>query len=584
MEKFDFRGWATVHDVRCTDGRTIEKDAFKHCDKKKVPLVWSHQHNDPTNVLGHAYLEYRPEGIVAYGFFNDTLKGQETKCAVQHGDIEALSIYANHLQENGPMNSRHVFHGDIQEVSLVIAGANPSAFIDSIMSHSDSGEPTPTDAAIIYSGKNLELYHSDEEDDEKKNNSEKQNDNESEKDNTEKENPSEDTETVKDIFDTLTEKQQKVVYAMIGEVLESSKESKENENDNSNKEENSMKHTNVFEQNGTRNEAVLSHSDLAAIVKDAKRYGSLKESFLAHSGDYGIDNIDMLFPDFKTVNGNQPGFIKRTPDGWVDSVMNGVHHTPFSRIKMLFADLREDEARAKGYTKGKLKKEEVFSLLKRTVEPTTVYKKQKIDKDDVSDITEIDVIAWLKGEMRMMLDEEIARAILFGDGRSSLSEDKISETNIIPVVKDAELYTIKAKVEKTGNETLGHALITAAVKAQDTYEGSGNTTMYAASSTITDMLLLEDADGRRMYKDMNDLALAMNVNRIVRVPASIVPEGVYAVILDLDDYNVGADKGGAVSMFDDFDIDYNQMKYLIETRCSGALIKPYSAIVLTSAE
>lgn len=584
MEKFDFRGWATVHDVRCTDGRTIEKDAFKHCDKKKVPLVWSHQHNDPTNVLGHAYLEYRPEGIVAYGFFNDTLKGQETKCAVQHGDIEALSIYANHLQENGPMNSRHVFHGDIQEVSLVIAGANPSAFIDSIMSHSDSGEPTPTDAAIIYSGKNLELYHSDEEDDEKKNNSEKQNDNESEKDNTEKENPSEDTETVKDIFDTLTEKQQKVVYAMIGEVLESSKESKENENDNSNKEENSMKHTNVFEQNGTRNEAVLSHSDLAAIVKDAKRYGSLKESFLAHSGDYGIDNIDMLFPDFKTVNGNQPGFIKRTPDGWVDSVMNGVHHTPFSRIKMLFADLREDEARAKGYTKGKLKKEEVFSLLKRTVEPTTVYKKQKIDKDDVSDITEIDVIAWLKGEMRMMLNEEIARAILFGDGRSSLSEDKISETNIIPVVKDAELYTIKAKVEKTGNETLGHALITAAVKAQDTYEGSGNTTMYAASSTITDMLLLEDADGRRMYKDMNDLALAMNVNRIVRVPASIVPEGVYAVILDLDDYNVGADKGGAVSMFDDFDIDYNQMKYLIETRCSGALIKPYSAIVLTSAE
>lgn len=584
MEKFDFRGWATVHDVRCTDGRTIEKDAFKHCDKKKVPLVWSHQHNDPTNVLGHAYLEYRPEGIVAYGFFNDTLKGQETKCAVQHGDIEALSIYANHLQENGPMNSRHVFHGDIQEVSLVIAGANPSAFIDSIMSHSDSGEPTPTDAAIIYSGKNLELYHSDEEDDEKKNNSEKQNDNESEKDNTEKENPSEDTETVKDIFDTLTEKQQKVVYAMIGEVLESSKESKENENDNSNKEENSMKHTNVFEQNGIRNEAVLSHSDLAAIVKDAKRYGSLKESFLAHSGDYGIDNIDMLFPDFKTVNGNQPGFIKRTPDGWVDSVMNGVHHTPFSRIKMLFADLREDEARAKGYTKGKLKKEEVFSLLKRTVEPTTVYKKQRIDKDDVNDITEIDVIAWLKGEMRMMLNEEIARAIIFGDGRSSLSEDKISETNIIPVVKDAELYTIKAKVEKTGNETLGHALITAAVKAQDTYEGSGNTTMYAASSTITDMLLLEDADGRRMYKDMNDLALAMNVNRIVRVPASVVPEGVYAVILDLDDYNVGADKGGAVSMFDDFDIDYNQMKYLIETRCSGALIKPYSAIVLTSAE
>lgn len=577
MEKFDFRGWATVHDVRCTDGRTIEKDAFKHCDKKKVPLVWSHQHNDPTNVLGHAYLEYRPEGVVAYGFFNDTLKGQETKCAVQHGDIEALSIYANHLQENGPMNSRHVFHGDIQEVSLVIAGANPSAFIDSIMSHSDSGEPTPTDAAIIYSGKNLELYHSDEED-EKKDDSEKQDD-EPETDNTEKENPSEDTETVKDVFETLTEKQQKVVYAMIGEALESSKESEEDENNNSNKEENSMKN-NVFEHGDAQNEKVLSHSDLATIVKDAKRYGSLKESFLAHSGDYGIDNIDMLFPDFKTVDGNQPGFIKRTPDGWVDTVMNGVHHTPFSRIKMLFADLREDEARAKGYTKGKLKKEEVFSLLKRTVEPTTIYKKQKLDRDDVNDITEIDVIAWLKGEMRMMLNEEIARAILFGDGRSNSAEDKISETNIIPIVKDAELYTIKAEVEPAANEALGHALIVAAVKAQDTYEGSGNTTMYAASSTITDMLLLEDADGHRMYKDMNDLALAMNVNRIVRVPASIVPEDVYGVIVDLKDYNVGADKGGAVSMFDDFDIDYNQQKYLIETRCSGALIKPYSAIVL----
>lgn len=574
MENYDFRGYATVHDVRCTDGRTIEKDAFKHCDKKKVPLVWNHGHNDPTNVLGHAYLEYRPEGVVAYGFFNDTLKGQEVKSAVQHGDIDALSIYANHLQENGPMNSRHVFHGDIQEVSLVIAGANPSAFIDSIMSHSDSGEPTPTDAAIIYSGENLELYHSKEEDEEKKDDSEKQNDNK-----PEKENQSEDTETIKDVFDTLTEKQQMVVYAMIAEALESSEKSKEDENNNSNKEENSMKQ-NVFEQDAMQKDKVLSHSDLATIVKDAKRFGSLRESFMAHSADYGIEDIDTLFPDFKTVNGNQPGFVKRTPDGWVDTVMNGVHHTPFSRIKMLFADLREDEARAKGYTKGKLKKEEVFGLLKRTVEPTTVYKKQKLDRDDVNDITDFDVIAWLKGEMRTMLDEEIARAILFGDGRSAVSEDKISETNIIPIVNDADLYTIKAEVEPKADESLGHALIVAAVKAQDTYEGSGNTTMYAASSTITDMLLLEDADGHRMYKDMNDLALAMNVNRIVRVPASVVPEGVYGVIVDLKDYNVGADKGGAVSMFDDFDIDYNQQKYLIETRCSGALIKPYSAIVL----
>ena len=343
-----------------------------------------------------------------------------------------------------------------------------------------------------------------------------------------------------------------------------------------------MKH-NLFDKDSQKNDKnTLSHSAVAEIIGDGKRYGSLKESFLAHTAEYGVDQVDMLFPEYQSVNGETPQFIKRQPDGWVDTVMNGVHHTPFSRIKMVFADLREDEARAKGYMKGKLKKEEVFGLLKRTVDPTTVYKKQKMDRDDVIDITGLDVIAWLKGEMRMMLNEEIARAILFGDGRSTLSEDKISETNIIPIVADAELYTIKKVVTPEANEKLGHALITSAVKAQDDYEGSGNTTLYAASSTITDMLLLEDADGHRMYKDMNELALAMNVNRIVRVPASIIPTGIYGVIVDLNDYNVGADKGGAVNMFDDFDIDYNQMKYLIETRCSGALTKPYSAIVLKS--
>lgn len=574
-EVYDFGGWATRNDMLCFDGRTIKKNAFKSQDGETVPLVWDHNHTGPEHVLGHAVLENREEGVYAHCVFNDSEKALDAKKKVQHGDVRSLSIWANGLMEVG----KDVIHGCIREVSLVLAGANPGAFIDEVLAHGNDADP----GLILGYDENITLYHSAESN---KDDEEDKKQDDSKKDESKKEGSSDD-ETLEDIYNTLTDKQKNVVDNIVGQAFENGKsegkkeasDDKTKNNDEPDKEENSMKH-NVFEQDGAKNEKVLSHSAVTAIVKDGKRYGSLKESFIAHSADYGIDNIDMLFPDFKTVNGNQPGFIKRTPDGWVDVVMNGVHHTPFSRIKMLFADLREDEARAKGYTKGKLKKEEVFSLLKRTVEPTTIYKKQKLDRDDVNDITEIDVIAWLKGEMRMMLDEEIARAILFGDGRSASSDDHISETNIIPIVKDAELYTITSEVEPTATESLGHALIVAAVKAQDTYEGSGNTTMFAASSTITDMLLLEDADGHRMYKDMNDLALAMNVNRIVRVPASIVPQDVYGVIVDLNDYNVGADKGGAVNMFDDFDIDYNQQKYLIETRCSGALIKPYSAIVL----
>lgn len=576
-EVFDFGGWATRNDMLCFDGRTIKKNAFKSQDGETVPLVWDHNHTGPEHVLGHAVLENREEGVYAHCVFNDSEKALDAKKKVQHGDVRSLSIWANGLMEVG----KDVIHGCIREVSLVLAGANPGAFIDEVLAHGNDADP----GIILGYDENITLYHSAES---SKDTEEDKKQDDAKNDEGEKENDSE-VETLEDIYNTLTDKQKNVVDNIVGQAFENGKsegkkEASDDETKNNkepDKEENSMKH-NVFDQDGTKNEKVLSHSAVTAIVKDGKRYGSLKESFIAHSADYGIENIDMLFPDFKTVNGNQPGFIKRTPDGWVDTVMNGVHHTPFSRIKMLFADLREDEARAKGYTKGKLKKEEVFGLLKRTVEPTTIYKKQKLDRDDVNDITEIDVIAWLKGEMRMMLDEEIARAILFGDGRSTSSDDKISETNIIPIVKDAELYTITSEVEPVANEALGHALIVAAVKAQDTYEGSGNTTMFAASSTITDMLLLEDADGHRMYKDMNDLALAMNVNRIVRVPASIVPADVYGVIVDLNDYNVGADKGGAVNMFDDFDIDYNQQKYLIETRCSGALIKPYSAIVLKS--
>ena len=566
---YDFCGWATRNDLKCSDGRTIRKDAFKDNDGQKVPLVWNHQHNEAFDVLGHAMLENRDEGVYTYCKFNDTESGKTAKLLVQHGDIDRLSIYANKLKQQGS----NVTHGVIREVSLVLAAANPGAYIEDIIAHGESSEGE----AVIYTGEEIELFHSEEgkSEDKSKTSDEK------------KEEPkmADKEKTVQDVFDEMTEEQKNVVYAMIGMALEENGADDEEEMKHSDEGDGKVMKNNVFDNDGAQvNDNVLSHAEMEEIIGDAKRYGSLKESFIAHAADYGIDSIDMLFPEYKSVNGDTPQFIKRTPDGWVDTVMNGVHHTPFSRIKMVFADLREDEARAKGYMKGKLKKEEVFGLLKRVVEPTTIYKKQKLDRDDTIDITDFDVVAWLKSEMRMMLDEEIARAILFGDGRSALSEDKISETNIIPVISDADLYTIKKVVTTETNEKLGHAIITAAVKAQDDYEGSGNTTFYTAASTITDMLLLEDADGRRMYKDMNELALAMNVNRIVKVPASIVPSGVYGVIVDLNDYNVGADKGGAINMFDDFDIDYNQMKYLIETRCSGALVKPYSAIVLKNAE
>lgn len=575
--KYDFSGWATRNDMLCADGRTIRKNAFKGNDGTEVPLVWDHNHSGPENVLGHALLENRDEGVYAYCVFNDTEKGKTAKSLVQHGDVRSLSIWANGLMEVG----KDVIHGCIRELSLVLSGANPGAFITEILAHGD-GEDS---GLILGYDENIMIYHSAD----TNNDTPAPKDDKKDNDKSKSEDDGTGEETVEQIVNTMNDKQQKMLYGLIGQAYEDGKSEGKKEasddktkNNEPNKEDKSMKH-NLFDKDSQKNDKnTLSHSAVAEIIGDGKRYGSLKESFLAHTAEYGVDQVDMLFPEYQSVNGETPQFIKRQPDGWVDTVMNGVHHTPFSRIKMVFADLREDEARAKGYMKGKLKKEEVFGLLKRTVDPTTVYKKQKMDRDDVIDITGLDVIAWLKGEMRMMLDEEIARAILFGDGRSTLSEDKISETNIIPIVADAELYTIKKVVTPEANEKLGHALITSAVKAQDDYEGSGNTTLYAASSTITDMLLLEDADGHRMYKDMNELALAMNVNRIVRVPASIIPTGIYGVIVDLNDYNVGADKGGAVNMFDDFDIDYNQMKYLIETRCSGALTKPYSAIVLKS--
>lgn len=564
MEKYDFSGWVTKNNLKCSDGRTIMKDAFKHNDGQKVPLVWNHQHNDPNEVLGYVLLHNQDEGVYGYGTFNDTESGQTAKLLVQHGDVNALSIYANQLKQS----MSNVTHGNIREVSLVLAGANPGAYIDSIIMHGEESE----DEAIIYSGENIELCHADYDN---QNNEEKS---KKEKNNMDNE------KTVADVFNTLTEEQKTVVYALIGQALEDNEKYDEEDDEGGNKE---MKH-NVFDNENENQENTLTHDAMNAIIADGKRYGSLKESFLAHAQEYGIENIDWLFPEVKTLN-NPPEFIKRDT-GWVSGVMSSVSHTPFSRIKSAFADITEDEARAKGYMKGKLKKEEVFSLLKRTTTPTTIYKKQKLDRDDVIDITDFDVVSWLKAEMRMMLDEEIARAILVGDGRLASSDDKINESNIRPIWKDEELYTIHSYVTKgtTNDETI-KAFIRAAIKARKDYKGSGNPVLYTTEDVLTDCLLLEDGMGRPLYESEEKLRTTLRVSKIVTVP---VMENLkrtdetngevelMGLIVNLKDYNVGADKGGAINMFDDFDIDYNQQKYLIETRCSGALIRPYSAIAI----
>lgn len=618
MDKYDFSGWATRANLKCSDGRIIMKDAFAHNDGQIVPLVWNHQHSDLNSVIGHALLENRKEGVYAYGKFNETETGQTARLLVKHGDVNSLSIYANQLKQN----MSNVIHGNIREVSLVLAGANPGAHIDSVMMHGDGTE----EEAIIYNGENLFISHADDEikedPKEKPKQKPKQKDDSeetikdvintlsekqknvayyliglaleedgSEEDNSEEvshsdtEESSTNEETVKDVFNTFTEKQKKALYALIGAALQD-----KNQNGNSVEEESqggqdSMKH-NVFDGQEVMTGDALTHSQMDTIIKDAKRYGSLKESFLAHAEEYGIDNIEYLFPEARNVT-TQPTFIQRDM-GWVSKVMGAVSKNPFSRIKSTFADITEDEARAKGYMKGNYKKEEVFSLLKRTTTPTTVYKKQKLDRDDVVDITDFDVVAWLKSEMRMMLDEEIARAILIGDGRLNSSDDKIKEDCIRPVVKDEDLFNIKAKVTVNSTATdddKAKAFIRAAIKARKNYKGSGEPTLYTTEDIVTDCLLLEDTTGRTIYDSVQQLATKLRVKEIVIVPVmenqEVNSKPLMGVIVNLNDYKVGADKGGAINMFDDFDIDYNQQKYLIETRCSGALVKPYSAITLT---
>ena len=592
MDNYDFSGWATRNDLKCSDGRIIRKDAFKHNDGMTVPLVWNHDHTDPTRVIGHALLENRDEGVYAYGSFNSTDLGQRAKIYVEHGDITAMSIYANQLQQQGP----NVMHGSIREVSLVLAGANPGAYIENVIKHGD--EPD-SEEARIYTGMEIELYHADtsmKKEEEKPKKGEETMPEETKKEVKEpetKETPK--VKTVGEIIESMTDEQKNAVYAIIGQMkqdmedeadddMEDDMEDQMEEDEKSKGGSKTMKH-NCFDQEERMDNATLSHAEQLEILEDAKRCGSLKEAVLAH----GIEKIDVMFPDARTIS-NEPEFIKRDTT-WVTDVLGAVRHTPFSRIKTIFADITADEARAKGYVKGNLKLEEVFKMLKRVTNPTTIYKKQKLDRDDVLDIKDFNILPWMKGELRMMLDEELARAILVGDGRTELSTDKIKEDCIRPIWTDADLYTVKTKVEVSETATAeekAKAFIKACVKSRRDYKGSGNPVMFMPEDIMTDCLLIEDKNGRIIYDSEMKLASALRVRKIVPVP---VMEGLTRTVeekthtlagiyVNLADYNVGTDMGGEVNMFDDFDIDYNQMKYLIETRCSGALTKPYAAVAL----
>lgn len=597
-DKYDFSGWATKYNIKCADGRTIREGAFKEQDGKTVPLVWQHQHDGVSNVLGHALLEYRPgEGMYTYGSFNDTLDGMKGKELVTHGDITSLSIYANQLKQTGG----DVMHGAIREVSLVLAGANVGAVIDNpVLAHGDGEYEELLDEAIIYSGLDQDLAHAEDatnknQADENGNNG--KSDSESNRD--------DDVETVQDVFDSLTDKQKKVVYYMIDEAVKEN----DKQDDAKHSEENGgdTMHHNVFDKETVPTGTTLSHADMETILADAKRCGSLKDAVLAHmengvlahttptdgmevptgENTYGFRDPEMLFPEAKSLT-STPEWIKRDTD-WVSRVVGGARKTPFSRIKSVFADITEDDARAKGYIKGNLKTEEVFTLLKRSTTPQTIYKKQKLDRDDVLDITDFDVVAWIKSEMNVMLDEEKARAILIGDGRLGSSDDKISEDHIRPIVSDKPLFTIQAAVPagSTDEETAKN-VIRQSLKSRKDYKGSGNPTLFITEEWLTNMLLIEDDIGHRLYKSEAEVATACRVKDIVTVPVlenftNADGKLVYGIIVNMADYTIGADKGGQTSLFEDFDIDYNQQKYLIETRMSGALTKPFSAIVLYAA-
>ena len=582
---YDFCGWATRTNVKCSDGRTIMTGAFNDMDGKKVPLVWNHDHENLRSVIGHSLLEVRPEGVYCYNKLNDSSDGNEARIRVNNGDLDSLSIYANQIKQKGG----NVIHGNIREVSLVLAGANPGAYIDTVITHSDDCD----EEAIIY---NSEIIHSVSEDDVDADSSEEIAHADGDDKGDTKSDDSSDDKTVGDVIDSMTDEQQEVLFALIGQVLDNDSD----DNDNSEEGDN-VKH-NIFDVDSTAEDTELVHSALNDIIAEAKTGYSMKRVYndyleshteeapaIRHAATYGVDPVDMLFPEAKTLN-TTPEFVQRDM-GWVSTLMGSVHHTPFSRIKSVFADITADEARARGYMKGKLKHDEVITLLKRTTTPQTIYKRQRMDRDDIIDITDFDVVAWLKAEMRMMLDEEIARAVLVGDGRSSASDDKISEEHIRPIWKDEDFYTIKATFTTASDAAKdAEAFIDTAIRSRKDYKGSGNPILFTTEDELTEMLLLKDQIGHYMYNSVTDLATRLRVRQIVTVEVmenltrqvTSKTHTLRGIIVNPIDYNIGADRGGAVSMFDDFDIDYNQQKYLIETRCSGALIKPFSAIAIES--
>lgn len=591
---YDFSGWATKSNIKCSDGRTIMNNAFKDNDGQKVPLVWNHQHDDPNEVLGHALLENRADGVYAYCKFNDTESGRTAKELVRNGDVDKLSIFANKLKTV----ANNVIHGCIREVSLVLAGANPGAYIDSVVMHGEDSEME--EEGVIYTDEKIDiLQHSDEESD----SSEKENLKEMEEEKKEK-----DEKTVKEVFDTLNEEQKEAVYAIVGQAIEDSKkvndDNKDDDNkdddkndDSSDKEENNkdkgdsevMKH-NVFDKED--NQEVLMHSEIINdAIREAKKYGSMKESFIAHAEANNMENYEILFPDATELY-KEPKVIEEDRS-WVAKIMNAVKHTPFSRVKTTFGRMSETEARAKGYIKGTLKTDVKMSFLNRVTTPTTVYIKNDIDRDDVIDITDFDIVAWQKREMRKNLDKELALAMLLGDGRNVSDPNKINEQNIRPVIKDNEMYTIQYTVKDgvdynnannshSENDSATKGVVRAAIKSRKEYKGSGNPTFYTTEDLLTDLLLIEDQNGRLIYDSIQKLCTALRVKEIVTIPEMEADtyKDIYGIIVNMNDYTAGADKGGSVNMFDDFDIDFNQMKYLMETRMSGALTVPYSAIVL----
>ena len=601
---YDFGGWATKNNIKCSDGRTILKDAFKQNDGQKVPLVWNHQHNDPSEVLGHALLENREEGVYAYCKFNNTESGQTAKSLVTNGDVDKLSIYANKLKTH--MNN--VMHGCIREVSLVLAGANPGAFIDTVISHGEDAEAE--EEGIIYTDEHIEtIEHSDDESDKKG-----ETDMEDENKKVDEEKKDENNEkTIQEVFETLNEEQKNAVYAIVGQALEHNDDLEDESEDDSNDEseddsenkdndsednsennndegEEDMKH-NVFD-NDKNNDEVLQHSEiLASAIQDAKKYGSLKESVIEHAAINNITDIGKLFPDATALN-KEPIMIEKDQT-WVGKIINTIKHTPFSRVKVTMGKMTEPQARAKGYIKGNKKTNIQMAALNRIVTPTTVYIKNEIDRDDVIDIKDFDVVAWQKREMRKELDKELALAALLGDGRDISDNDKINEQNIIPIIKDVDTFTIKYTITEgvdykqannsaSNNDSFTKGIIRAAIRSRKEYKGSGSPTFFTTEDYLTDMLLIEDQNGRRIYESLAQLALALRVKEIVTIPEmeQEAYKDIVGVIVNMADYTMGADKGGSVNMFDDFDIDYNQMKYLMETRCSGALTVPYSAIVL----